>query len=72
MKEKIKFELERFRKFNSTFGTVVGSATEQKEITPNQYLVYVLKEGSMIEKREVLGCLKSRLVLADKHLTLKQ
>ena len=35
------------------------------------YAKYVLKEGADIEKRELLGCLKSKICLANKKITLK-
>lgn len=34
------------------------------------YARYVLKEGTNEEKRELLGCLKSRIYLAQKKITL--
>ena len=36
------------------------------------YAKYILREGSSEEKRELLGCLKSRLVLADGKISLKE
>jgi hypothetical protein len=35
------------------------------------YIKYLLKEGSIIEKRELLANLKSMLVLKDKEIALK-
>lgn len=34
------------------------------------YAKYTLKEGAMLEKRELLGCLKNRIVLKDKKIRL--
>jgi hypothetical protein len=34
------------------------------------YAKYILKEGSVSEKRELLGNLRSRIVYKDKMLTL--
>ena len=36
------------------------------------YAKYLLKEGSTIEKRELLSCLKSRLVMREKIITLQK
>ena len=36
------------------------------------YAKYVLKEGSDLEKRELLGCLKSRIMLNNKIITLEE
>lgn len=35
------------------------------------YAKYVLKEGTNEEKREILGCLKSRIYLAQKKISLQ-
>lgn len=34
------------------------------------YVKYVLREESIIEKREVLGCLESKLVMRNKKIYL--
>lgn len=34
------------------------------------YAKYVLREGTNEEKREILGCLKSRIYLAEKKITI--
>jgi hypothetical protein len=41
-------------------------------IDPKSYAKYLLKSGSTIEKRELLGSLKSGLILKDKILELKK
>ena len=41
-----------------------------KEIDIRNYAKYILKEGSVSEKRELLGNLRSRIVYKDKTLTL--
>ncbi len=35
------------------------------------YAKYVLKEGSNLEKREMLGCLKSKITLSNKTILLE-
>jgi hypothetical protein len=35
------------------------------------YAKYVLKEGTNEEKRNILGCLKSRIYLAQKRISLE-
>jgi hypothetical protein len=44
----------------------------KKEVNLREYAKYILKEGSTSEKRELMSCLKSRLVLAEKKLTLEK
>ena len=70
VKEKIKTDVERFSKLQKF---LLG--TKEKIDIPNidmrGYAKFVLKEGTDIEKRELLGCLKSKICLANKKITLK-
>ena len=36
------------------------------------YASYVLQQGEDLQKRELLGCLKSRIYLASKKISMKQ
>ncbi len=71
VKEKIKYDVERFSKLQKF---LLG--TKEKIDIPNidirGYAKFVLKEGTDIEKRELLGCLKSKICLANKKITLKK
>ena len=53
---------------------MLGKKTAIKKHKPTVdmrvYARYVLKEGSSIEKRELLANLKSRIICNDKKLTL--
>jgi hypothetical protein len=69
IKEKIKSEVERFKKFQQ----MLSGKTEKivvKEIDLRNYAKYILREGSDIEKRELLGCLKSKILLQEKKITM--
>ena len=68
---KFKEEVVRFQKFHSM---VFGSASpkvNQPDIDSKTYAKYLLKEGSMTEKRELLSCIKSRLIIKNKTLQLQ-
>jgi hypothetical protein len=69
IKEKIKEDVERFSKMQKF---LVG--TKEKISIPDidirGYAKYILKEGYDIEKRELLGCLKSKICLANKKIIL--
>ncbi|HXK36729.1 MAG TPA: recombinase family protein [Candidatus Paceibacterota bacterium] len=69
--ERVTREVQRFRKFS--YG-VLGNIPEEKrqtaEIDTRNYAKYVLTEGSRDEKREILSCLKSRIVLHDRSVRL--
>jgi hypothetical protein len=43
---------------------------EESEVNVRQYAKYLLKEGSVSDKREILGNLRSRLNYKDKRITL--
>lgn len=69
VKSKIKSEVERFSKMQKFF-----LGTKEKINIPSVdirgYAKYVLREGTNEEKREILGCLKSRIYLAEKKITI--
>jgi len=70
MKEKIKTEVERFKKFNRV---VLGirDKIEIGDIDIRNYTKFILRDGTNIEKRELMSCLKSKLLLANKTISLK-
>jgi len=45
---------------------------QHKDVDIRNYAKYILKEGNIYEKRELLECLKSKLVLKDKVLRLEE
>lgn len=71
MRQKFEAEVERMRKFQRSFAGESSVASE-KELDLRQYAKYLLKEGSVTEKRELLLCINSRLVLSQKVLTLEK
>ncbi len=71
MRQKFEAEVERMRKFQRSFAGA-SSVLPEKDIDLQHYAKYLLKEGSVTEKRELLLCIKSRLVLSQKLLTLEK
>jgi hypothetical protein len=71
MRQKIKAEIERHKKFQSGLLGEKESKIKVKDVEVRNYAKYILREGQMHEKRELLGCLKSRLVLCHKKVGLK-
>lgn len=70
MRQRLEDEVKRFNIFQRS---VLGSTdkiknTEETDI--RNYAKYILKEGSVSEKRELLGNLRSKIVYKDKTLTL--
>ena len=69
IKSKIKGEVERIKKFQqSLLGKKEQIAVEDIDI--RNYTKYILREGADIEKRELLGCLKSKIGLKNKQISL--
>lgn len=69
IRTRIEDEIKRFNKFRSG---VLGHKQDKVEIDVDvrNYTKYLLKEGTIIEKRELLGCLQSKLFLKDKKIEL--
>ncbi len=71
IKEKIQRELERFNKFRyGVLGLFKEEQLKQTEIDCRNYARYILNEGSIPEKRELLGCIRSGLVFRGKEICL--
>jgi len=69
--EKIKKELERFNKFNKIIGLNSNLPKKPTEVNVRNYAKYVLSEGTKEEKRELIDCLKGKIVLKNKELFIK-
>lgn len=68
----IKREVQRFRKFS--YGILGNIPTENKpaeEIDIRNYAKYIFIEGSREEKRGILSCLKSQIVLRARRISLE-
>ena len=71
MRIKLEDEIKRFNRLQrlATKGTPKYSINED-DVNTREYAKYVLREGTPLEKRELMGHLRSRLVLKDKKITL--
>jgi len=67
IKDKLKTEVERFKKFQRV---VLGNKEkiDVGDVDIRHYSKYILRDGTDIEKRELLGCLKSKIVMRDKEI----
>lgn len=70
IKSRIENEIARFNKFRTA---VLGHKQEKSSIDVDvrNYSKYLLKEGTLVEKRELLSCLKSKLILREKKIILE-
>lgn len=68
---KLEDEIKRFNRLQrlANKGTPMLNINES-DVSTREYAKYVLKEGTPIEKRELLGNLRSRLIYKDKTITL--
>jgi len=72
IKHQFNDEIERYYKFSKGVLGVAGvDFDKQKDIDIRNYAKYVLREGTIIEKRDVLRCLESKLMVRNKQLSLK-
>jgi hypothetical protein len=62
MKEKIKAEVDRFKKFQKTLLNLKDE-TKIEDIDIRNYAKYILRDGRDYEKRELLSCFKTRIKL---------
>lgn len=73
MKQKFEEEVARLNKFQKTFfGAKKMAKSNAKQINLRDYAEYVLREGAVAEKREFLGCVKSRFTLANKTVKIQK
>ncbi len=73
VRHKLEAEIERHQKFQRS---VMGMPepknvdAKAKDVNLRNYIKYLLKEGSLNEKRELMGCFKSKLTMRDKIVQL--
>ena len=72
MKNQIKSEIERHKKFNSAILGIKEKLAEVADIDIRNYAKYLLREGTIYEKRELLSCMKSKLKFGKKMLKLEK
>jgi site-specific DNA recombinase len=69
---KFKDELKRHNKFQRTVLGLSNPTAEHEDIDLKMYAKYILKEGTNEEKRELMGCFKSKLKITQGVLTIEK
>ena len=69
VKSKVEQEMIRLNKFKAMLGE--KERKSNINVSSRDYAKYLLKEGTLIEKRELLSFLKSKLVLKDRKISLE-
>lgn len=69
IKKQIESEVLRYKKFQRS---LLGESTDIRvsDIDVRNYVKFILKDGKLEEKRAILGCLKSPIVLSNKNISL--
>lgn len=70
MRQKLEDEISRFNIFQRSVMGSTDKIQKNTETDIRNYAKYILKEGQVTEKRELLAKLRSRIVYKDKVLTL--
>lgn len=71
-KAKLKNELNRFQRFNSAvFGQNLENKVEIEQASIKNFVRYIFQDGTREEKRELLDCLTSDLVLSNKKIIIR-
>lgn len=70
LKEKIRGEINRHRKFNTNVLGLKDQKINASDIDIRNYAKHVLKDGSSIEKRDILGCLRGQILLSSKKILI--
>ena len=69
MREKIKYEVERIKKFQQSI-LGIKQQIQIKDVDIRDFAKFILKDGSIEEKRELLTCFKSKILLKEKKILL--
>ena len=68
--KKVVSEVMRYKKFTkSLLGGQSDVAVD--DIDTKVYVKFLLKEGSLEEKREIMSCFRSKILLKNKRLSIK-
>lgn len=70
MKERIKAEIERHKKFQSGLLGIKGQSVKVGDVDVRNYAKYILRDGTILEKRELLTCLRSKITMAKKEIKI--
>ena len=69
MKKKLQEEVSRYEKFTTgVLGQAAGAKMPRVEI--RTYAKYLLQNGKIEEKRELLNCLRNKITLANGKISL--
>jgi site-specific DNA recombinase len=73
LKKKLEEEVARYALFQTgVLGVDLNQSKKHKDISIKTFAKHMLRHGTMLQKREVLSCIKSRILLKNKKLSLEE
>lgn len=69
--KRVSAEVNRYKKFTQSLLDET-SVISSKDIDSKDYVKFLLREGSMEEKREIMSCFKSKIILKSKKVNLEK
>ena len=73
LKQKLEKEVARYALFQTgVLRQDLPQSKKHKDISIKTFAKYMLQHGTLTEQREVLSCIKSRILLKDKKLTVEK
>jgi len=70
VKSKVEQKIIRLNRFKAMLGE--KERNKNIEVNARDYAKYLLKEGTLVEKRELLSFLESKLILKDKKILIQK
>jgi site-specific DNA recombinase len=72
LKQKLQEEVARYALFQTgVLGVDLKQSKKHKDVSIKTFAKHMLKHGTMLQKREVLSCIKSKILLKDKKLIVE-
>lgn len=75
IKKQFEEELERYTTFRNIVLQMEGGGSKvkkEKKVDLRTYAKYILRQGKVTEKREILACTKSQLIFENKNIVLRK
>jgi len=71
VQHKFEEELKRYNRFNRSVLGTKNTIDKHQEVDMRAYSKYILRDGTNEEKRELMGCFKSMIILTKQIATIK-
>ena len=71
IQHKFEEELKRHNRFQKGVLGVQNSKTKHEDVDLKTYAKYILKDGTNEEKRELMGCFRSKISLTKQTITIE-